>query len=264
MSVPRRIALLGVEIDDLVFEEFAACLSERIRTRIPGYIVTPNTDHVCRCGRDPKFKDAYEGAAYVLVDGVPLMWAARLLGVPLREKLSGSDMLPKLAELAAREGFSVYFLGGMPGTAQKTALRFKERFPALDLAGWDCPEMGFEKKPKLLRATLDKLRAAKPDICFVGLGCPKQEYWMQENLAESGATVMIGIGGAFDFESGRVRRAPRWLQSIGCEWLWRLLHEPRRLWRRYLVEDLIFFRLLWNDWRKYRRAGGGTGPHSQE
>lgn len=249
-TAPEKVTILGVAFDSLDYEQLCASVERRIASREPGFVVTPNTDHVCRYHRDPEYKRAYADAFLVLPDGVPILWAAWLLGRPLRQKLSGSDLVPALAAFAAERGYSVYFLGGYPGTAAATARILQERHPALRVAGVDCPEYGFHLNEKRNREVLMQLKASQADFCFVALGSPKQELWMQRHCAETGVPVMIGVGGTFDFVSGRIRRAPRWVQKAGFEWLWRLCQEPRRLWRRYLVEDLLFFKLLWREFRQ--------------
>ena len=250
---PDTIQLFDTAITNLPFELVCQRIEERIRNRVPGYIVTPNVDHVCKCYRIPEFRATYEEAFLCLPDGVPIMWAARLLGKPLQAKLSGSDIVPWLCEFSACRGFSVYFLGGRKGAAQRTAETLQERHPSLHVAGYDCPPFGFHADPEIQQRVVDRLREAAPDICFVALGCPKQEYWMRRTSEESGVPIMMGVGAAFDFIAGQVRRAPVWVQKCGFEWLWRLAQEPRRLWRRYLWDDMLFFKLLWREARKGAR-----------
>lgn len=253
---PAEIDLFGVHMTSLDFAGVRHRIAERIRQKQPGFIVTPNVNHVCTCERDPRFRAAYVRAFLALPDGMPIILASRLLGTPLRQKLSGSDMLPALCGFAAQEGFSVFFLGGTPGTAERTAQIMSERNPGLRVAGYYCPDYGFEKDPAKLGATLEALRAAQPDICFVALGSPKQEIWMDDHFTDGGACIYMGVGATFDFISGRVRRAPLWVQKTGFEWLWRIAMEPRRLWRRYLVEDMVFFRIFGREllmrWRRAR------------
>lgn len=238
------VHLLGVDMDNLTFDELCGHVDVRIRERRPGYIVTPNVNHVCTCQRNEDFRDAYDNAWLALVDGTPIIWASKLLGTPLRQKLSGSDLVPWLCAWAAQKGHSVYFLGGTPGTADETARLLCERHPNLRVAGVHCPDFGFEKDPAQLEDTVQRLKDAKPDLCFVALGSPKQEYFMRRYSEESGVPVMIGVGAAFDFVSGRIKRAPQWLQKSGFEWAWRLTQEPKRLWKRYLVQDSMILKLV--------------------
>jgi N-acetylglucosaminyldiphosphoundecaprenol N-acetyl-beta-D-mannosaminyltransferase len=249
-----KVELFGLSICNLTYEELCRRISERVEAGQPGYIVTPNVDHVCRYHRDPSFQAAYREAAHVLADGMPVVWAARLFGRPIREKLSGSDLLPRLTEYAAERGYSVFYLGAAEGVAEEVARRLEERHPGLRVKGTYSPPYGFEKDPEANAEVLRRLHEAKPDICFVALGSPKQEVWLHENCIAAGVPVLIGVGAAFDFVAGRVRRAPVWMQKSGMEWLWRLSQEPRRLARRYLVDDCFFLALLWREIKKRRRA----------
>lgn len=242
---PEKIRLFDLPICDLTFTELCEQISQRIQTRKPGYVVTPNVDHVCRYHRNPDFRAAYDHATHVVVDGMPLLWFSRLFGRPLREKLSGSDLLPMLSAYAAEKGHSVYYLGAAEGVADEVALRLGKAYPGLRVAGTYSPPFGFEKDPAANEEILRRLREARPDICFVALGSPKQEIWLHRNHEASGVPVMLGVGAAFDFVAGRIRRAPVWMQNAGLEWCWRLACEPRRLAWRYLVDDSYFFVVLW-------------------
>jgi N-acetylglucosaminyldiphosphoundecaprenol N-acetyl-beta-D-mannosaminyltransferase len=246
-AVMEQAVLFGIPFSQVTLAELCSAVLARVRSGEPGFIVTPNVDHVCRFHRDPEFRAHYERAFLVVPDGVPLLWSARLLGRPLRQKLSGSDLVPALCRFAAAEGLSVFFLGGRPGAAERSAERLATLYPDLNIAGTLSPPMGFEETEN--NSVLETLRTAQPDLCFVALGSPKQEAWMDRNLPNSGVKVMIGVGAGLDFASGLVKRAPRLVQRSGFEWLWRLAHEPRRLWRRYLVYDLFFFVLVWRELR---------------
>jgi N-acetylglucosaminyldiphosphoundecaprenol N-acetyl-beta-D-mannosaminyltransferase len=251
----QKIALFGLQIDNLTYADLCAHIDARIANRTPGYIVTPNTDHVCRFHRDEDFRDAYTRAHLVLADGVPILWVARWLGMPIREKLSGSDLVPQLSAHAAARGYSVFFFGGSLGTAEKAASQLQSQYPALKVSGTYFPPFGFDKDPEAVAKAVNAVKVAAPDLCFIALGTPKQEVLMRDYCDEMNVPVLIGVGAAFDFVSGRIRRAPRWVQAIGFEWLWRLAQEPGRLWRRYLVEDLLFLRIVWNEFRSRRRGG---------
>jgi N-acetylglucosaminyldiphosphoundecaprenol N-acetyl-beta-D-mannosaminyltransferase len=248
------IRLFDMDISRIDFEGVAAMVDARIASREPGYIVTPNVDHVCLFHREPELRAAYAEASLVLPDGTPIIWASHLLGSPLPQKLSGSDLVPGLCKVAAERGYSVFFLGGTEGAAEESAAKLCKKWPALNVAGVHWPPYGFERDPAQNAETVAVLQAARPDICFVAFGTPKQELWLHRHYQELGIPVCIGVGGSFELVSGRVARAPRMVQSMGLEWLWRLAHEPRRLWRRYLVDDLVFFKLFWHEFRR-RRTG---------
>lgn len=238
----RRI--FGLSFCDVTLDELVALVDEQIRSRRPGYIATPNVDHVCRVHRDSAFRAAYENARLVLCDGMPIIWASKWLGRPLRQKLSGSDLVHWLSAHAAKRGYTVYFFGAREGVADETARILQEKFTGLKVAGTQSPPIGFHADPETNAAATRRVRESGADIVYVALGSPKQEIWMHENVENCGVPVMIGVGAAFDFVSRRVRRAPEWMQRMGLEWVWRLCQEPRRLWRRYLVEDLLFAKLL--------------------
>ncbi len=241
----NQVELFGIPFCSLTFEEVCACVAERVRQREPGFIVTPNVDHVCLFQRDLYFREAYLDAFLVLTDGMPIVWASRLLRRPLAQKLSGSDLVPQLSAFAAREGLSIFLLGAMEGVGEVAAETLQRRCPGLRIAGAYSPPLSFEGDPRTNEETIRRLNEAKPDICFVALGSPRQEIWMHRNYKAAGVPIMLGIGAGLDFMAGRVKRAPVWMQNAGMEWMWRLGLEPRRLWRRYLVEDLLFFRLFW-------------------
>ena len=246
----ERVELLGIWFANVTFEEVCAAIDQRIGKGEPGFIVTPNVDHVCRCATDPAFREAYSKAFLALADGMPLLWACRLLGRPLWQKLSGSDLVPALSGYAAERGYSIFLLGAAQGVAEAAAKRLSERWPSLRIAGVYSPPLGFYADEEENAATVNRVREAKADICFVALGAPHQEIWMSGNVRECGTPVLIGIGAGIDFAAGRKRRAPRWMQNWGLEWVWRLCHEPRRLWRRYLIADLLFFAIFWREFRK--------------
>nr|AFB69921.1 N-acetylglucosaminyldiphospho-undecaprenolN-acetyl-beta-D-mannosaminyl transferase [uncultured bacterium] len=190
---------------------------------------------------------------------MPLVWAARVQGTPLPERVAGSNLIWSVSRAAAHDARTVYFLGGDPGTAERAADVLRARFPGFVCAGTHCPPFGFEKDPRQREEIENRLRAARPDLVYVALGSPKQERLIGElrtKLAEDlAATWWLGIGISFSFVTGDVRRAPRWMQRLGLEWVHRLGQEPRRLARRYLVDDLPFAFALFT--RAARRRVGG-------
>lgn len=246
--------LFGMPFSITDFDSVCANVDARVQSREPGFIATPNVNLVCNFQRDPVFREAYQKAMLWLPDGKPLMWAARLLGVRMAEKLSGSDMVPWLSAYAAQKGYSVFFFGGLPGSAEIAAQRLRQRYPDLKVAGTHCPPYGFENDPEQNAIAIHLVQEAKPDIMFVALGTPKQEVWLNNHQRELGVPVSMGVGAALDFLSGKVRRAPRWVQRCGLEWVWRLVQEPRRLWRRYLVRDMMIIRLVIRELIHLRRS----------
>jgi N-acetylglucosaminyldiphosphoundecaprenol N-acetyl-beta-D-mannosaminyltransferase len=247
-----RIRLLGVEIDDVDMNGAVSMIEAEVAARSGGYAVTPNVDHLVKLQKDAEFKKIYDGAACVFADGMPLLWAGKFLGTPFRAKISGSDLFPELCRVAAEKGYRLFFMGGRPGAADKAARVLIEKYPGLIVAGTYCPPMGFEKEPAENAKIVQMIRDARTDILFVGLGAPKQEKWVYDHRVEYGAGVSIGIGVTFEFVAEMVKRAPVWMQNAGLEWLWRLIMEPRRLWKRYLVDDSQFFGLLLRE--KFKRS----------
>lgn len=203
------------------------------------HICTPNAQFVLLAHRISRFREALAGADLSVADGVPLVWASRLLGYPLPGRVNGTDLMVRLCGEAASHAWSVYFLGGRPGAAESAARRLAMAFPNLRIAGVDCPTIGFMDDPDLDFKVSARIEEASPDLLFVALGAPKQEYWIRQHLLLP-AKVMIGVGGSFELVAGVVRRAPSLFQRVGCEWLWRLSMEPRRLWRRYLIGNAWF------------------------
>jgi len=245
---PGRTRLLWLGIDNVSFDEALDAIVALCRRAEPAYVVTPNVDHFMRVRRDDALRGVYERADLVLADGMPLLWAARLLGRPLKEKVSGSDLFGALCERAARDGLRVFLLGGAPGIAEKAARAMCERYPGLTIAGTCSPTLNESGISPDDGKTIRIINDARPHVVFVAFGCPKQEWWMVRNYKLLGGAVCIGVGASFDFAAGVQRRAPRWMQRAGLEWFWRLLHEPGRLWKRYLVDDLPFFRHVVREW----------------
>lgn len=236
--------LFGVTIDRVSLDELLQVVTRQIETGGHGYILTPNVDHICTIQDHAEFREAYRHGLLSVCDGTILMWASALLGAPIREKISGSDLILWLTEYAAQKGYSVFFLGGADGVAQKTAELLQARYPGFHLAGTYSPPMGFETDAAEVERSVEIVRSASPDICFVALGSPKQELWNYRHCNALGVPLLVGVGAAFDFVTGRRIRAPKWVQRAGLEWFWRLVQEPRRLGRRYLISDMRFVPLF--------------------
>lgn len=237
MRTLTKVRFGTIHADAVSFREALDYVTELVREGNGGYVVTPNVDHVVLAESDEGLRLAYADAALSLADGMPLIWMAKLTRQPLSEKVSGSDIMMPLLERAAQDGLRVYFLGGAPGVAEAASAILLTRFPTLKIAGHDAPPMGFEKDPAVLQTVLDKAKAAKPDLVFVALGCPKQELFMRMARRELSPAVLLGIGASLDFIAGVQTRAPQWMSRVGLEWTYRLLQDPKRMAHRYLVRD---------------------------
>jgi len=240
----NKVDICGVKIDNVSFQCVLDKIDIFIKEKSGVYIVTPNVDHIIKLQKDGEFQQVYRDASLVVADGMPLLWAAKFLGTSLKEKISGSDLFPKLCAVAAEKGYKVFLLGGRDGAAQKAADALKRRHSGLKEVGCYCPSFGFENNEAENELIVRMIKQAGPDILFVGLGTPKQEKWIYRFKNKYQVPVTIGVGASFEFVSGVVKRAPLWIQRLGFEWFWRLAMEPKRLWKRYLVEDMFFFRLI--------------------
>lgn len=238
----RRVRIGHLWLDALTAPEALDRIAALVAAGAGGCVFTPNVDHVVTAEDDAAFREAYAAASLSLTDGQALVWAMRLLGTPVPEKVSGSDLVSPLMRRAAAEGWRVYLLGGAPGAAEVAAARL-ERELGVRIAGVDAPRVAVEGdagEP----AILERVRRARPQLVVVGLGAPKQERFVHRSLSQLGPAVALGLGASIDFLAGRVRRAPRWVSRSGLEWMFRLAQEPRRLAHRYLVKDPRFLAIV--------------------
>lgn len=248
-----RIKFLNTYIDNITMDEAVNKIDDMVQNGMNQYVVTPNVDHIVKLENDSLFREIYGKASLVLTDGQPLIWISRWLKTPIVEKVSGSDLFPRVCERAALKGYRVFLLGAAEGVADKAAQDLRKRYPGLQIAGTYSPPYGFEKDKQKIDFTCKKVREASPDILAFGLGTPKQEKFFYQNMDQLSVPVALHIGGTIDFEAGVVKRAPRWLRDNGMEWFYRLLQEPRRLFRRYIIDDIQIFRIVW----KYRKGNIG-------
>lgn len=230
-----------------------------------GMLVTPNLDHLYRCVNDLSFAALVAEADLVVADGMPLVWAAKIQGTPLPARVAGSDLIWSLSESAARRGRSVYLLGGDPGTAEKAARILSEKYENLRVAGTMCPPIGFERDEHEIARIINALATARPDIVYVALGSPKQERLICRIRKSLPQAWWLGVGISFSFVCGDVRRAPRWMQKTGLEWVHRLIQEPRRLFKRYMVVGIPFAArlLVTSAWRRVFGVSGSIKSRRQ-
>lgn len=230
---------MNTEIDNVSFAEAIDRCCELASGGTSGhYVVTPNVDHIVRLESDAELRDVYSGADLILTDGKPLIWISKAYGTPIVEKISGSDLFPALCSESAVRGLSMFFFGAAPGVAARAAENLVCRFPGLNVVGARSPEYGFDRDPNKVEEEIAVINEVDPDILIVGLGCPKQEKFMYRNRGRIKARLSLGLGASLDFEAGSVKRAPKWMQDRGLEWLYRISRDPGRLAKRYLIDDM--------------------------
>ena len=225
VSPPRAIDLLGLRVDDVTVDETRRRLIAFLEEERPHHVVTADASAWVIAGRDPDYLRIVQSADLVTPDGAGLVWAAGFLGVPLRERVSGVDLVEWLSKESAARGFSLFFFGAAPGVAEEAATRLAERYPGMRLAG---AHHGFLQTPEEEARLLETIRSARPDVLLIAMGIPRQEKWIARHKDALGARLSMGVGGSFDVFSGRVNRAPLWMQKRGLEWLYRLLQDPRK------------------------------------
>lgn len=231
--------VLGVRIDAVDPSIVLDAVERWIRSGEAGYVCVANVHAVMEARRDQTLQRIYDGAKLTVPDGMPLVWLGRLFGHGDVRRVYGPDFTLQLCQSAARHGYRCFFYGGAPGVADALAAEMSRRFPGLRVAGTGAPPFR-PATAEEAEEDVGRINRADPDIVFVGLGCPKQERWMAAHRDRLAARVLVGVGAAFDFHTGRVRQAPRWMMRAGLEWLFRLAKEPRRLWYRYLVYNPLF------------------------
>ncbi|AQS11980.1 putative N-acetylmannosaminyltransferase [Clostridium saccharobutylicum] len=238
-----RIKFLNTEIDNVTMLEAINKIDEFVSKRKPSYVVTPNVDHIVKLEVDEEFKEVYRKADLILTDGMPLIWISNFKSMPIKEKISGSDFFPEVCKLASEKGYKIFLLGAAEGVAAKAAENLKNKFEGLNIVGTYSPSYGFEDKQEEIEKIIDIITKSKPDILAVGLGAPKQEKFIHKFRDRLNIPVSLAIGASIDFEAGNIQRAPIFMQKCGLEWFYRLCKEPKRMFKRYLVDDLKIFKI---------------------
>jgi N-acetylglucosaminyldiphosphoundecaprenol N-acetyl-beta-D-mannosaminyltransferase len=248
----RRVRIGEIQMDPLSLAEALDAIEGLVRAGRGGTVFTPNVDHFVLAEEDERFRAAYRDTDLSLVDGTPVLWAARLIGSPLPEKVSGSDLLLPVIERAAHFGWRVFLLGAAPGVAERVKGLLEADYPGVQVVGTSSPNVDLSKPVSEQIDIIEAVKAGRPDVLFLALGSPKQEIWAHRIREVMGSTVILGVGASFDFVAGTAKRAPRWISGAGLEWLYRLGHEPRRLWKRYLVRDPKFALIVLRESRSNR------------
>lgn len=243
-----RIKFMNTCIDNLTMSETLNEIDKLIQKKICSYVVTPNVDHIVRLEKDEELQKVYKNASLILTDGKPLIWISKWYKTPIKEKISGSDLFPRVCQLAANKNYTMYLLGAAEGVADTATRNLMKKYPGLNIVGTYSPPFGFEKNEQEMNKIKAQIQNVHPDILIVGLGCPKQEKFMYYHCKELGVPISFGLGASIDFEAGNIKRAPKWMSNHGLEWLYRFSKEPKRLFKRYFVDDIKIIQVA----RKYR------------
>jgi len=242
---PIRTSRIGnLPVNRIGVNEAVELIMQQLRVnstdRKPFSVLGVNAQIVNLAMESKRFASAMHSGDLLYADGISIVLASRILGCPLPERVPGGELMELLCREGAKDGMSVYLLGGLEGAAEKAAKVLEERYAGIRVAGVCCPPIGFEKDSGELARVRESIRVARPDFLFVCLGAPKQEFWVAENAPSLPVGVVVPLGAAFDTLAGLRKRAPVWARKTGMEWLYRLVKEPRRLWRRYLIGNPQF------------------------
>jgi len=235
------ITMMGCRIDNLSMEETLVRIEEFIRSGQPHQHVVVNVDKLVKASRDPELRRIVNDCALVNADGMPVVWASRLLGKPLKERVAGIDLFEALMRRAGDKGWGVFLLGAREEVVAQVADTYRRRYPALRIAGW---RNGYWSGDAEEAAVAAQVQASGAALLFVAISSPKKEQFLGRWQDEMKIPFAMGVGGTFDVAIGRVKRAPRWMQRAGLEWFYRFLQEPRRMFRRYFIDDMAFIWLF--------------------
>ncbi len=247
-----RIDILGCPVDNLTIEETVARINEFINDGRPHQHVVVNVDKIVKVHRNPRLLDIVNRCDLINADGMPVVWASRLLGRPLKGRVAGIDLFMKLLERSEEHGWRVFFLGARQPVVTQVVKTVSETYPSLKIAGFRNGYWQSEQE----ESVVEEIKKANPDILFVAISSPKKEEFLGTYLTYMDVPFAMGVGGAFDVMAGLTNRAPVWMQKSGLEWFYRFLQEPKRLFRRYFVDDMYFFWLLTKQLLKQGTSGG--------
>jgi N-acetylglucosaminyldiphosphoundecaprenol N-acetyl-beta-D-mannosaminyltransferase len=232
-----RITLMGCQVDNLTLDETLGTVEGFIASGLPHQHVVLNVDKLVKASNDEGLRRIINDCALVNVDGMPVVWASRLLGKPLKERVAGIDLFEALMQRAGERGWRVFLLGARDEVVGAARAMYERKYPALTIAGH---RHGYWKGEQEEAAVVEQIRSSRADVLFVAISSPKKEQFLGRYQAEMKIPFAMGVGGSFDVAIGKVRRAPLWMQKAGLEWFFRFLQEPRRMFRRYFIDDLAF------------------------
>lgn len=242
-DVPAKVNILGVNVSAVNEPAAIQIMNNWISNKQPNYVCVTGVHGVMECQRDQKLMDIHNRAGLVTPDGMPIVLISRFRGFSKVNRVYGPDLMLGICKDSVSHGYRHYFYGGEPGVPELLAGSIQERFPGLVVAGTYSPpfrNLNKEEDEEIIK----KIKSTSPDFVWIGLGTPKQEKWMADHVERLDGAVLVGVGAAFDFHSGRKRQAPKWIRRSGFEWLFRLMTEPKRLWKRYLVNNPLFLSKL--------------------
>jgi N-acetylglucosaminyldiphosphoundecaprenol N-acetyl-beta-D-mannosaminyltransferase len=254
---PYRIRIAGCPVDNYSMGGTIAELCRRIDSRIRTHVVFVNAAKVVQYHQNPALRDVVERADLLLPDGVPILWLSYFKGTPLSGRVAGVDLMERMVGVAERRGYRVFFLGASADIVQKTVEIFQQRYPHLLVAGFHDGYFSLGEEETIT----DKINQSHADLLLVGMSTPQKELWVDRNLAKLKVSVCEGVGGGFDVVAGLTKRAPLWMQRAGLEWFYRLLQEPGRMWKRYVLWNSSFLLLAFSDlYKGTRKADGKPAP----
>lgn len=257
----KKINILGVHFSNLDEPQLVALLDDRIAGAQKTQVCFVPTNSTLAARKSRYVMDVYNSADVVMCDGVPVQWASKFLGTPLKQRLTGFDFFPHFIQHCVQKKYSIYFLGAKEGVAKQLAAMYQSRYPGIRVAGYYTPPFAAafsEEQNAVMRSAIN---AAKPDVLFVSLTAPKQDIWIHQQLEHLNVKLAIGVGAAFDSEAGSLKRAPILMQQMGLEWFYRFLQEPGRMFRRYFIEAPIFVPLVMFQFLSTLFHKSNTAPH---
>lgn len=241
----EKVKLLNTYVNNINMDEAVSEIEKYIQYDKKSYVVAVNVDVIMKMEHDEKLKELTDKADMVIVDGKPLIWISKIHKRPIKAKISGSDLVPILCKVAAKKNYSIFILGGGEGIAEKAKLNLEKQYSNINIVGTYAPPFGFEKDQSELEYINMLISQKTPDLLIVCFGCPKQEKFIYDNIDKYNAKVSICAGATVDFLAENIKRAPKWMSECGLEWFYRFMQEPKRMFRRYFVDDTKILKLMW-------------------
>jgi len=245
--IAKEVHILGIKIHRVSLNDAIELIEKFISGDGKHQVCVPNVWTTVLMQKDEEFKEIHNNSSLAIPDGTPLVWVSRLYGKPIPERVPGPDLFKEFTKVSTKKGYKLFFLGSTKNALKEITLKLKEKYPSLKIVGTYSPPFMKEFSEEENQKMIEMINKAEPDVLWVSLTAPKQEKWIGKHLSQLNVPVSIGVGAAFDFVAGKVKRAPKWMQKIGLEWFHRLIQEPTRLWKRYLIGNTVFIWLVINE-----------------